>query len=1056
MPAVKISTRLKLDENISFLDGHELSYRVRIPITDSMKKTPSKLPRGFPGSGTPEPEAKTAYIEDLEQALAYANAKLSNYYEKFNSLESLIEATKEKNAALRRIIHHNPTVTFSCRVEEGWPVVFVAENVSRFGYTPEDFYSGRVKYTNIIHPEDRQRVVGEMRNDSRDQSADKFIYSYRIITSEGRVVWIDHHTWIHRAPDGEVTHLEGALLDITDRKSAETALMESESKFRHLTEESLVGVYIIQEGRFKYVNPKFAQMFGYRPDEMVDKIRPDILVLPEDLPFVTQNLKKRLDGEVGSMQYEFRAVTRDKRIIDVEVFGSRTRFNMQPAVIGSMLDITARKQTEKKLRLTQYAVDHSATAIFRIDPDASITYANQAATHLLGYTEQELLAMTIPDIDPQWTREFWELQGLPMLRKNRVNRFESEHIRKDGTRYPVAVTCYLAEFEDAEQYYAFFSDISARKRTEAEIQRHREHLEELVQERTFELTVAKEQAEVANQAKSEFLANMSHEIRTPLNGVIGMLNLLQDAELTPVQQDFADTAASSATALLNIINDILDFSKIEAGKLDFEVIDFDLRKIMEDLTDMLDIQAQEKGLEITCFVDPQVPKPLRGDPWRLRQVLLNLATNALKFTSIGEVNIHAAVKSCAPTETELYFAVTDSGIGVPKTLSHRLFRPFSQVDSSTTRKFGGTGLGLAICKKLVDLMDGRIGVESRPGQGSKFWFTARLGVPAPNQGEPDPWEADTRLENKSILIVDDSAANRDILEAYLQACRCEAWLAADGDEALELMVRAARAQRPFDLVLIDARMPSVDGQALGRAIRSHAGLQATPMVLLMGRGRGKDWEEARKAGFNALVNKPVKLSGLKDTLLSVLGHRSHEPSPALEKNQAPEDSAGRLQGRILLAEDNPINQKLAVHILEKLGHDIDAVANGRLALEALERRHYDLILMDIQMPEMNGYEATRSIRRREQDARHPAADTSSAGRADPGLKVPRPTDDMQTGQAADRRTRDRIPIIAMTAHAMSGDREKCLEAGMDDYIAKPVDADILTAKLAHWLQKENS
>jgi PAS domain S-box-containing protein len=992
-----------------------------------MKKTPSIFTPGGANPGPADPEARSAYIEELEQALSHANAKLAEYHEKLNSLETLLDVKKEKNAALRRIIHHNPTITFSFRTEEGWPVVFVAENVRRFGYTPDDFYSGRLKYTSIMHPEDRQRVIREMRNDSLNPSTDKFIYSYRIITADGSVAWIDHHTWTHRAPDGEVTHLEGALLDITDRKAAETALMESESKFRNLTEESLVGVYIIQEGRFRYVNPKFAQMFGYRPDEMIDRIDPDILVLPEDLPGVTQNLKKRLDGEIESMHYEFRALTRDQRIIDVEVFGSRTRFNMQPAVIGSMLDITARKQAEKNLRLTQYAVDHSATAIFRIDPNARIGYANQAASQLLGYSEQELLAMTIPDIDPQWTQEFWELKGLPMLRMNRVNRFETEHVRKDGTRYPVEVTCYLAEFEDAEQYYAFFSDISARKQAETEIQRHREHLEELVQERTFELTVAKEQAEVANRTKSEFLANMSHEIRTPLNGVIGMLNLLQDTGMTPEQQDFADTAASSAAALLNVINDILDFSKIEAGKLDFEVIDFDLREIMEELSEMLDLQAQEKGLEITCFVDPMVPKPLLGDPWRLRQVVLNLVTNALKFTSKGEVNIHAAVKSRTPTEAELYFAVADSGIGVPEALSHRLFKPFSQVDSSTTRIFGGTGLGLAICKKLVGMMNGRIGVESRSGIGSKFWFTARLGIPAPTQDEPDSRDADRSLDNKSILVVDDSVASRDILEAYLQACRCEAWLAADGNEALELMVRAARSQRPFDLVLIDAHMPSMDGKALGRAIRSHAELRATPMVLLMERGRGDIGETARKAGFNGWVNKPVKLSGLRDALLSALGHRMGTPSPILEKNQAPrapEDSAGRLQGRILLAEDNPINQKLAVHILEKLGHAVDAVTNGRLALEALDRRSYDLILMDVQMPVMDGFEATRAIRRREQGAdHHPAG--------------------------------DRIPIIAMTAHAMSGDREKCLDAGMDDYISKPVDTDILTAKLAYWLKKKN-
>ena len=1037
---------------------HRLFDRPDPVLNGKMKETASKFAPQCNNAKQAELEALRAQVQRLEQALHRVSDRLAGEIEKRDLLESRLESTTEKNAALRRIIHHNPTVTFSCRAEEGWPVIFVAENMRRFGYTPEDFYSGRLKFTDIIHPNDRQRVICKMLSDFREPSAETIIYNYRIITAEGRVAWIDHYTWVHRAPDGEITHLEGGLLDITDQKTAETALMESESKFRNLTEESLVGVYIIQRGRFKYVNPKFAQMFGYRPDEIIDKIDPDVLVLPEDLPRVKQNLNKRLTGEIDSLHYEFRALTRDKRIIDVEVFGSRTQFNLEPAVIGSMLDITTRKQAEKNLRLTQYAVDHSATAIFRINPDTRITYANQAAAQLIGYTEQELTRMTIPDIDHNWTQEFWERQGLPLLRKNRVNRFESEHVRKDGTRYPVEVTSYLAEFEDAEQYYAFFSDISERKRAEAEILRHREHLEELVQERTFELTVAKEQAEVANRAKSEFLANMSHEIRTPLNGVIGMLNLLRDADLEPVQQDFADTAASSAAALLSIINDILDFSKIEAGKLDFESIDFDLRKTMEDLTEMLDLQTPAKDLEITCFVDPGTPKPLLGDPLRLRQVLLNLAANALKFTQKGEVNILARVKARTSTEAELYFSVTDSGIGVSEALSHQLFKPFSQVDGSTTRRFGGTGLGLAICKKLVDLMGGRIGVESRPGSGSKFWFTARLGIQAASREGPDLSESHRSLADKNILVVDDSAANRDILEAYLQAYGCKTWLAASGQEALELMVRAADAQHPFHLVIIDARMPSMDGEALGRAIRSHAKLQGTPMVMLMERRRGKDRDAAREAGFNAVANKPIKLSGLRDALLSVLDGQLQKIAQAMEKKPAeefPTDPEGRVQGKILLAEDNPINQKLALHILEKLGCTADAVTDGRQALEALARHNYDLILMDVQMPEMDGLEATRLIRIQESKTLGDASD-ASPGTQENQISTPsNPSSDMGTARAKGPGAKNRIPILAMTAHAMTGDREKCLQAGMDDYISKPVDAGILAAKIAYWLRKDS-
>ena len=1021
-----------------------------------MRKRP---PTYTPRSADTEPaelKVGTVHGNERDRELAHAKTQLAAAVDKRNDLELQLKKIAEENSVLNRIIDHNPCVTFSWRVQEGWPVVFVSDNVRRFGYAPVDFYSGRLTFADLIHPEDRQQINRKLFDDCRNLRDDKSVLSYRIVHSDGREAWIDHHVWIIRTPEGKMTYIGGALLDITDKKLAETALTESESKFRNLTEKSLVGVYILQEGLFRYCNPKFAEMYGYRPDDIIDKLGPSDLAAPEDRAMVTHNIKKRISGEVESMHYELRGLARDKRIVNTEVFGSRIQYNNKPAVIGSVLDITARKQVEKNLRLTQYAVDHSATAILRVSPDARITYANQAASRQLGYTEQELTAMTIPDIDTLWTKAFWYGQGLPMLRKKRVNRFETKHIRKDGTRYPTEVICYLAKYEDTEQYYAFFTDISDRKQAEAEIRKHREHLEELVEERTQELTVAKEQAEVANRTKSEFLANMSHEIRTPLNGVTGMLHLLRDTDLTPEQIDFADTAASSATALLNIINDILDFSKIEAGKLDFEYIDFDLRKLMEDLTEMLDLQALEKGIEITCFVEPQTPKQLIGDPWRLRQVLLNLAANALKFTAKGNVNIRATIKDQSPTDVEMHFSVTDTGIGVPASLSHQLFKPFSQVDSSTTRKFGGTGLGLAICKKLVDLMGGRIGAESRPEQGSRFWFTARLGSPEPVHDQVDPGKPDRSLENKDILVVDNNAASREILTAYLTAFGCNVRLTTGGSEALEVIVRAADTHRPIDLVIIDADMPSMVCEELRQAIRAHAQLPAAPKVMLMDRGRGKARNIAREAEFDAILFKPIKWSGLRDSLLSALSSHKREPSPGDETEPTPQAPAGAqepLRGRILLAEDNPINQKLALHILEKLGYTVDAVTTGRSALDALARQHYDLILMDVQMPEMDGLETTRSIRSRELKYMHDDSGALPDDREIPERNTPNATADALTEQTAGLSLQKRIPIIAMTAHAMSGDREKCLAAGMDDYLSKPIDPEYMATKIAHWLRK---
>ncbi|MCH7754284.1 response regulator [candidate division KSB1 bacterium] len=855
---------------------------------------------------------------------------------------------------------------------------------------------------------------------------------------------------------------------IQQLQAQEDILRESEERFRTLVEnapEALV-VLDVEKGSFVQVTENACQLFKMTKEELLKigfaelspPTQPDGRPSPEA---AMEAIGQALNGEKPVFEW----VHRDSEGKDIpcEVRLVRMPSADRKLVRGSLTDISLRREAEESLKkLNQQLLNHqkelsaanqqltasfeqlkaneialieseerirliidsAQDAVITMDEKSLITEWNAKAEKIFGWSRKEVIRKNLADkILPEQFREA-HAKGLERYFATGEGsvlsqRREIQALHRDGHEFQVELTITPLKVGNSTIFSCFIRDITQQKKAEKELKAAKESAESANQElrntnqHLEQATLlAKEmamQAEMASGAKSEFLANMSHEIRTPLNSMIGMTELTLETQLNSEQRGYLNVVQSSSEGLLSLINDILDFSKIEAGQMELEHIELNLREVVEGVAEMLGTRANAKGVEMLCYIDAEIPSWLVGDPTRLRQILINLTGNSIKFTEQGDVAIKVKFRKQNDNAVELHFKVSDTGIGISPENIKKIFEKFSQADTSTTRKFGGTGLGLNISKSLVEMMGGELWVESQEGKGSKFQFKIRL--PIGQRTDDDFQQSYPDFKTTHVIVVDDNETNRFILRKMLENWEFQVTEAQSGSQALSIL---KNSKNPISLALLDQKMPEMDGLELAQKIREDEAFKDMKLIMLSSLV-SYDREFIKKMGIAASILKPIRQKTLFNALLKVLTERRHDDS-ADQHNKISEQIEKTISGNILLVEDNPSNQKLAKKILVKRGYHVDIAENGRLAVEAFTRFRHDLILMDIYMPEMDGFEATHEIRTRESEY-------------------------MEA----------RIPIIALTAHAIEGYREKCFENNMDDFVTKPINKKILFETIEKWL-----